>query len=103
MRVVVLSHGTGGAFGRVTAYAARATLLLSFIFLVEQFNGIIRPATLIIPQNPRRNPYGPIKILSIVIIHQLSHFVKSSDVKSLDIVMEAEEKITATLLLTKLY
>ena len=31
------------------------------LFKVEQFYGITRPAALIMPQNPRRNLYGPMK------------------------------------------
>ena len=62
-----LTHGGGRSppsrygrhYCRVTAYAARATLLLSFNFKVGQFYGIILPATLIIPQNPCRNHCGP--------------------------------------------
>ncbi len=49
----------GRFYNRVTAYAARATLLLSFNFKGEQFYGIIQPATLIVPPNPRRNHCGP--------------------------------------------
>ena len=70
MEAVVLIHGTGGTYDRVTAYAARATLLLSFIFKVGHYYGIIRPATLIIPQNPRRNPYGPIRFIDDNIIYK---------------------------------
>ena len=31
------------------------------LFKVEQFYGITRPAALIMPQNPRRNHYGPMR------------------------------------------
>ena len=55
----------GRHYCRVTAYAARATVLLSFIILVGHFNGIILPATLIMPQNPCRNLCGPIGVWSV--------------------------------------
>ena len=77
MEAVVLIHGTGGTFGRVTAYAARATVLLSFIFKFGHYNGIIQPATLIIPQNPRRNPYGPILLIYRCIILYTNKIEKS--------------------------
>lgn len=31
------------------------------LFKGEPFNGIAQPAALIVPQNPRRNHYGPMK------------------------------------------
>ena len=47
------------------------------LFKVEQFYGITQPAALIMPQNPRRNLYGPMKtttLLSYLLLHCTLHF-----------------------------
>ena len=53
------------------AYAARATLVLSFNFKFGQFYGIILPATLIIPPDPCRNLYVPKGLENII-----NHFAR---------------------------
>ena len=48
------------------------------LFKVGQFYGITQPAALIMPQNPRRNLYGPMKkqqtLLSYLLLHRALHF-----------------------------
>ena len=62
---------------RVTAYAARATVLLSFIFKFGHFDAIIRRATLIMPQDPCRSHCGPMRyVLLYPILMRLSRLEK---------------------------
>ena len=52
------------------AYAAIATLSFAFNFKFETFIEVPRLYSLIIPQNPRRNLYGPIGFCFIIIMYK---------------------------------
>ena len=64
---------------RITAYAARATVLLSFIFKFGHFDAIIRRATLIMPQDPCRSHCGPMRSFIVYPIFEiLSRWARKS-------------------------
>ena len=43
---------------------------------VEQFYGITQPAALIIPQNPRRNLYGPMRVVGGPTVEHFALFLR---------------------------